>query len=66
MGAINDEKLQLNIGSYTYYNAYGLLKHLIRKERDNYISRYDERLGLTVRDPVSGQRILDEVQFFEI
>lgn len=47
-----------------YYKAYVMIKILFRKKDDEYVSRFYEHQGMTALDPVSKNRLVDEVQFF--
>ena len=51
---------------YRFYNVYSIVKSILRKKDDEYVSRYDEMQGMTGVDPISLKRIVDEVEFFKI
>ena len=65
-GNYSDSKLEYIEQDSNLYNAYVMIKILLRKKDDEYVSRYDEHQGMTSLDPVSKNRVTDEVDFFQI
>ena len=51
---------------FSNYNAYSIIKKIIRKKDEEFICRYTEDCGTTVLDPNTNNRLIDEVEFFII
>jgi hypothetical protein len=51
---------------FSNYNAYSIVKKILRKKDEEFICRYTEDCGTTVLDPETNNRLVDEVEFFII
>ena len=47
-----------------FYNIYSIIKKIFRKKNEEFYNRYHESCSVTVIDPSSGHRIVDEVEFY--
>ena len=65
-GTYSEEKIHYLEEKTQLYNGYVMIKVLLRKKDDVYVSRYDEQQGMTSLDPLSKNRLIDEVDFFLI
>jgi hypothetical protein len=65
-----DQSTESEVSSKThshYFNAMGILKIIFQKKgADQFVGRFHDRFPISARNPVTNQRIIDEVVFYII
>lgn len=49
-----------------FFSAYSILKLLFKKRSNAFVGRFHETFPITVKNPITNQRIVGEVEFYKI